>query len=84
MVEHRAKPGATMESMRSTAYALRTTPKKLRIRRMASEVNANPRDTADHPNGAWSLPPFFRSGDKEKYSAIGESDRMTLKFRKPG
>ena len=50
----------------------------------ASEINANPRDTADHPNGAWSLPPFFRSGDKEKYSAIGESDRMTLKFRKPG
>ncbi|MEC7997190.1 MAG: methyltransferase, partial [Pseudomonadota bacterium] len=40
-------------------------------------------DTADHPNGAWSLPPFFRSGDEEKYSAIGESDRMTLKFRKP-
>jgi len=49
----------------------------------SSEVNANPRDTADHPDGVWSLPPFLRSGDKETYLAIGESDRMTLKFRKP-
>jgi len=53
-----------------------------------SEVNANPRDTKDHPNGVWTLPP---SNDHEgidaasaaKYKAIGESDRMTLRFVKP-
>ena len=51
----------------------------------ASEINANPRDTADHPEGVWTLPPTLRLGDKdrEKYVAIGESDRMTLKFVKP-
>lgn len=50
-----------------------------------SEINANPNDTADHPGGVWSLPPVlrFKEQDKEKYLAIGESDRMTLKFRKP-
>jgi predicted methyltransferase len=50
-----------------------------------SEINANPKDTKDHPNGVWSLPPSFRGGDKdrEKFAAIGESDRMTLKFVKP-
>ena len=51
----------------------------------ASEVNANPKDTADWPKGVWSLPPTLAEGDvdKAKYLAIGESDRMTLKFRKP-
>jgi predicted methyltransferase len=50
-----------------------------------SEINANPKDTKDHPNGVWSLPPTLRGGDvdREKYVAIGESDRFTLKFRKP-
>ena len=50
-----------------------------------SEVNANPKDTADHPNGVWSLPPTLRGPEssRDKYLAIGESDRMTLKFRKP-
>jgi len=50
-----------------------------------SEVNANPKDTADHNNGVWSLPPVLANKDidKEKYLAIGESDRMTLKFVKP-
>jgi predicted methyltransferase len=50
-----------------------------------SEVNANPKDTKDHPEGVWTLPPTYRLGDKdrEKYTAIGESDRMTLKFVKP-
>ncbi len=49
-----------------------------------SEVNANPKDTADHPKGVWTLPPVLRlkEQDKEKYLAIGESDRMTLKFVK--
>lgn len=61
-----------------------------------SEINANPKDTKDHPFGVWTLPPTrttvpYGSGqppdpsfDRAKYDAIGESDRMTLKFRKPG
>lgn len=50
-----------------------------------SEINANPKDTRDHPKGVWTLPPSLRLGDKdrEKYLVIGESDRMTLKFVKP-
>ena len=50
-----------------------------------SEVNANPRDTADYPAGVWTLPPTYAEKDKDraKYAAIGESDRMTLKFEKP-
>ncbi|OUR60924.1 methyltransferase [Colwellia sp. 39_35_sub15_T18] len=51
----------------------------------ASEVNANSKDLAVHPKGVWTLPPVLRLGekDKAKYLAIGESDRMTLKFVKP-
>ncbi len=50
-----------------------------------SEINANPRDTKDYPQGVWTLPPTFRLGptDHDKYAAIGESDRFTLKFVKP-
>lgn len=61
-----------------------------------SEINANPADTADHPFGVWTLPPTARTRpysegpdahdpkfDRTRYDAIGESDRMTLKFRKP-
>jgi predicted methyltransferase len=57
-----------------------------------SEINANPKDTKDHPFGVWTLPPNRRttagngsdpSFDRTKYDAIGESDRMTLRFRKP-
>jgi predicted methyltransferase len=50
-----------------------------------SDINANPKDTKDYPNGVWTLPPVLRDGekDREKYVAIGESDRMTLKFVKP-
>lgn len=50
-----------------------------------SEINANPKDTADHEAGVWSLPPTYALKDKDraKYQAIGESDRMTLKFVKP-
>ena len=51
-----------------------------------SEVNANPKDTKNHPNGVWTLPPVNRhdAADAAKFKAIGESDRMTLRFRKPG
>jgi predicted methyltransferase len=59
-----------------------------------SEVNANPKDTKDHPFGVWTLPPVRQSSpnaqtpmaadfDRAKYDAIGESDRMTLRFVKP-
>jgi predicted methyltransferase len=49
-----------------------------------SEINANPKDTKDYPDGVWTLPPTYRLGDKdrEKYKAIGESDRFTLRFVK--
>ncbi len=49
-----------------------------------SEVNANPKDTADYPKGVWTLPPRYAEGDtdKAKFTAIGESDRMTLLFKK--
>ena len=51
----------------------------------SSEINANPADTKDHPEGVWTLPPTLRlkDVDRDKYLAIGESDRFTLKFRKP-
>ena len=59
----------------------------------ASEINANPADTADHPFGVWTLPPVSRTTDGDgntpedfdaaQYADIGESDRMTLKFVKP-
>ena len=50
-----------------------------------SEVNSNPKDTADHPRGVWTLPPNLglKEVDRDKYLEIGESDRMTLLFRKP-
>ena len=50
-----------------------------------SEINANPKDKADHKRGVWSLPPVLadKEGDRNAYLAIGESDRMTLKFVKP-
>jgi len=51
----------------------------------ASEVNANPKDTHDYPKGVWTLPPSYaeKDVDRARYTAIGESDRMTLKFVKP-
>lgn len=50
-----------------------------------SNINANPKDTRDHPEGVWTLPPSLRLGDENRasYEAIGESDRMTLRFVKP-
>ncbi len=49
-----------------------------------SEINANPKDTSDYPEGVWTLPPTLRLGevDRRKYESIGESDRMTLIFKK--
>jgi predicted methyltransferase len=51
----------------------------------SSEINANPKDTANWPKGVWTLPPTFALGDQDraKYAAIGEADNFVLKFRKP-
>jgi predicted methyltransferase len=51
----------------------------------SSEINANPRDTKDHPAGVWTLPPTYRLKDQDRarYQAIGESDRFTLRFIRP-
>lgn len=90
VVEHRAKPGTSRDDMISSGYV--TQDHVIALAKKAgfeleetSEVNANPKDTAKHPKGVWTLPPVVRLGeqDKEKYLAIGESDRMTLRFRKP-
>lgn len=90
VVQHRARPGTPLEEMKKSGYV--TEQKVVEIARGAgfvlagrSEVNANPNDSADHPEGVWTLPPSLRLKDKdrEKYLAIGESDRMTLKFVKP-
>ena len=50
-----------------------------------SEINANPQDTKYYEQGVWALPPTYRAGnrDRAKYEAIGESDRFTLRFKKP-
>jgi predicted methyltransferase len=90
IVEHRAPEGADPAAAPKTGYV----PESYVVARAQaagfvlagkSEINANPRDTKDHPEGVWTLPPVLRLGDKdrEKYVAIGESDRMTLKFTKP-
>ncbi len=90
VVEHRAKPGTTMENMKKSGYVTEehaiSVAKKHGFELVSkSEINANPKDSADHPRGVWTLPPVLRlkEKDKEKYLAIGESDRMTLLFRKP-
>jgi predicted methyltransferase len=90
VVEHRAKKGTTHEKMVESGYVTEAHVRKLATDAgfrfvESSEVNANPKDTADHPLGVWTLPPTLRLGDKDraKYLAIGESDRMTLRFVKP-
>ncbi len=90
IVEHRAKPDAGMEVMRTSGYVTEDYVKELAIAAgfefvASSEINANAKDPTIHPRGVWTLPPNYRLGDEDrsKYEAIGESDRMTLKFRKP-
>ena len=90
VTDHRAKPGTPLQDMIRSGYVTEDYVIKLAQRagfRLAakSEINANPKDTKDHPKGVWTLPPTLRLGDqdREKYLAIGESDRMTLKFVKP-
>ncbi|TMJ19697.1 MAG: class I SAM-dependent methyltransferase [Alphaproteobacteria bacterium] len=90
VVDHRLPENADAERERSSGYIKVSTIRRLAEAAgfrfvAASEVNANPRDTADWPNGVWTLPPALRLGDvdRERYLAIGESDRMTLRFVKP-
>jgi len=90
VVEHRATPGTTDDETRRTGYVTEAhvvehaSAAGFRLE-ARSEVNANPRDTKDHPMGVWCLPPTLIRGaaDREKYLAIGESDRMTLRFVRP-
>ncbi|WP_144145970.1 class I SAM-dependent methyltransferase [Paraburkholderia sp. BCC1884] len=88
--EHRAAPGTSLQQTIDTGYV--TEAYVIEHARAAgfelagrSEVNANPRDTKNYPNGVWSLPPTYEGGDVDRatYAAIGESDRMTLRFVKP-
>ena len=90
VVEHRLPESADDARQLKSGYVKVSTVRRLAeaagFRLVASsEVNANPKDTTDHPEGVWTLPPTYRLGDTDraKYAAIGESDRMTLKFVKP-
>ena len=90
VVEHRLPEAAEDARQLKSGYVKASTVRRLAEAAgfrlvAASEVNANPKDTTDHPEGVWTLPPSYRLGDTDraKYAAIGESDRMTLKFIKP-
>ena len=90
VVDHRAKPGTALAAMKTSGYltealVIEHATRAGFVLEARSEVNANPRDDADHPNGVWTLPPTNRHDAKDAatYQAIGESDRMTLRFRKP-
>jgi predicted methyltransferase len=96
--QHRADPRAmkprATDGYMSTAAVVKLAETAGFKLAATSEINANPKDTKDHPFGVWTLPPTRRSApngqppnpsfDHAKYDAIGESDRMTLKFIKPG
>jgi predicted methyltransferase len=90
VVDHRAKDGASVEAIKQSGYL--PTDYIVKLAKDAgfelagqSEINANPKDTKDYAQGVWTLPPTFRLGDQDraKYAAIGESDRLTLRFIKP-
>ena len=98
IVQHRLPESATQDPDGGTGYVQESYMKDLAKRAgfefvASSEVNANPRDTADHPFGVWTLPPASyvpkdakqipEDFDAELFKNIGESDRATLKFRKP-
>lgn len=90
IVEHRGDPDSEQDPKAESgyvteAYTIMLAEKAGFVLDAKSEINANPRDTRDHPEGVWTLPPTLRLGDedREKYLAIGETDRYTLRFRKP-
>lgn len=96
--EHRADPGGVQDVLAADgyvqqAYVIRLAQEAGFILDKASEINANPKDAKDHPFGVWTLPPTRLSAprgeparpgfDHARYDAVGESDRMTLRFLKP-
>jgi predicted methyltransferase len=90
VVQHRAlepdwTPADAESGYVSEAHVIRLAEAAGFVLEERSEVNANPRDDRDHPEGVWTLPPSLRLGevDRAVYEAIGESDRMTLRFRRP-
>jgi predicted methyltransferase len=90
VVEHRLPEEADGARERTSGYIKVSTVRRLAEQAgfrlvAASEINANPRDTKDYADGVWTLPPALRKKevDRDRYLAIGESDRMTLKFVKP-
>jgi predicted methyltransferase len=90
IVDHRARVDRPLDPMAKSGYVRTDFAVKL-IEAAgfklagSSEINANPKDDTEHPEGVWTLPPTLRLKDKDraKYLAIGESDRFTLKFIKP-
>ena len=97
--QHRAPAGGAQDILAKTGYVQEAYVKQMAKEAgfsfdKASEINANPKDDHNHPFGVWTLPPTLRSApagkppnpdfDHAKYDAIGESDRMTLRFVKPG
>jgi predicted methyltransferase len=90
IVDHRADPKAPVDPKARTGYvneqyAIGLAQAAGFVFVASSEINANARDTRDYDLGVWTLPPTWRLGDKdrERYAAIGESDRFTLKFVRP-
>lgn len=90
VVEHRLPENASDEREKTSGYIKTSTVRRLAEQAGfrfdgASEINANPKDTADWEKGVWTLPPTLtlKDVDRAKYLAIGESDRMTLRFVKP-
>ena len=90
VTDHRARPDTDIETMKSSGYlteklVIELAQKAGFVLEASSEINANALDTTQHPKGVWTLPPTLRLGDedREKYLTVGESDRMTLKFKKP-
>ena len=89
VVQHRAAAGSDASETAEKGYVPESYMIEL-LERIGfelvdkSEINANPNDTKDYPEGVWTLPPSYELGDKDraKYAAIGESDRMTMKFVK--
>jgi predicted methyltransferase len=97
--QHRAAAGADVAQSAPSgyvpeAYVIEAAERAGFVLAARSELNANPRDDRDHPFGVWTLPPIRRTApqgqpadptfDRAPYDAIGESDRMTLRFVKPG
>ena len=89
VVQHRAEEGSDPMVSAKNGYVSEAAVKQIAANAgfewvASSELNANSKDSRDHPEGVWTLPPGYALGDvdKEKYAAIGESDRMTLRFKK--